>query len=162
MLDELRAENVQLPKQFKWAESEREILKRPRHSSRRSRCEVRLDHAASRVVPDQPDVQLARRFDVGYYDAVDRPLSSHRAQRWYRIIHAAVREAFMAVTRWRGNWPAVTTLSRLSHAPCGRWASRAASSKAFTPTTPQSDLMKQTTPNTLARDFTAEKPNRSG
>ena len=49
-LDELREENKRLRKQLRRAELEREILKKQRRILRRSRCEVRLDHATSRLV----------------------------------------------------------------------------------------------------------------
>ena len=64
--EELKAENVRLRKQLKRAELEREILKKATayfakasavSSAERSRCELRLDHEASRLAPHRPDVR---------------------------------------------------------------------------------------------------------
>ena len=64
-LEELRQENLRLRKELRRAELEREILKKATayfakasavSSAERSRCEVRLDHRASRLVSDRVDV----------------------------------------------------------------------------------------------------------
>lgn len=95
----------------------------------------------------------------GCYDAVDRPLSSPRAQRWdnprrgARGIYGSYKIA-RELARRDDVESACRTL------PAGDGALSRRVSKTFTPTTTQSDLTKQAMPNTLARDFTTEKPNQ--
>jgi transposase len=72
-VDELRAENERLKRQLQRVELEREILKKPRRISRRSRCEICLDSRASRLVSHRRHVPSAERFLIRLLPLVRPP-----------------------------------------------------------------------------------------
>ena len=104
----------------------------------------------------------------GYYDSVDRP-PSLREQRTAKI-HASVRQAFEESQAIYGPAKVAQELSRREEleTACRNTVARAMREmglksrvrKAFTPTTTQADPSKRPAPNTLNRDFTAERPNQ--
>lgn len=104
----------------------------------------------------------------GYYAAIDRP-PSPRAQR-SRKIRAAVQQVHSESHGIYGSYKIAQELAesdRLETA-CRNTVARAMRElglksrvvKGFTPTTTQADPTKRPAPNTLDRDFTAEKPNQ--
>jgi putative transposase len=103
----------------------------------------------------------------GYYASVDRT-PSPRAQRRTRI-DAAVRQVHAASHGIYGSGKITKELARSAEleTACRNTVARAMRemglvsrvSKAFTPTTTQTDPTKQPAPNTLNRDFTATRPN---
>lgn len=104
----------------------------------------------------------------GYYDSLERK-PSPRAERRARI-HAAVREVHAQSHGVYGSHKIARALARRDdlESACRNTVARAMRemglksriSKAFTPTTTQSDPTKQAAPNRLERDFTAERPNQ--
>jgi putative transposase len=104
----------------------------------------------------------------GYYDSVDRP-PSLREQRTAKI-HASVRQAFEESQAIYGPAKVAQELSRREEleTACRNTVTRAMREmglksrvrKAFTPTTTQADPSQRPAPNTLNRDFTAERPNQ--
>jgi putative transposase len=118
-----------------------------------------------------PIVLMCEALDVskaGYYDWVDRA-PSPRAERRERI-HAAVRAVHAQSQAIYGSHKIARELARRDdlESACRNTVARAMRdmglssrvSKAFIPTTTKSDPAKQPAPNTLSRDFTAEKPNQ--
>jgi putative transposase len=118
-----------------------------------------------------PIALLCEILDVsksGYYDSLERK-PSHRAERRARI-HAAVREVHAQSQAIYGSTKIARELSRRDdlERACRNTVARAMRemglasrvSKAFTPTTTQSDPTKQAAPNRLERDFSAERPNQ--
>ena len=103
----------------------------------------------------------------GYYASVDRA-PSPRARRRARI-DAAVRQIHAASHGIYGSTKIVRELAKSDalETACRNTVARAMRemglasrvSKAFTPTTTQTDPTKSPAPNTLERDFTAERPN---
>jgi putative transposase len=103
----------------------------------------------------------------GYYASVDRG-PSLRAQRRARI-DAAVRQVHAASHGIYGSGKIAKELAQSDglQTACRNTVARAMRemgiksrvSKAFTPTTTQSDPTKQAAPNVLDRDFTATRPN---
>ena len=104
----------------------------------------------------------------GYYDWLDRP-PSPRAERHVKI-QAVVQQVH---AESHGIYGSVKIAKRLRERPdlesaCRNTVAQAMRelglksrvSKAFTPTTTQSDPTKQPAPNQLAQDFTATAPNR--
>ena len=104
----------------------------------------------------------------GYYDSIDRPVSA-RAQRTAKI-HAAVEQVFEENHAIYGPAKIAEALkeSEQLETACRNTVARAMQEmglksrvrRAFTPTTTQADPSKRPAPNTLARDFTAERPNQ--
>jgi len=104
----------------------------------------------------------------GFYDWLDRPLSP-RAER-----HAQIQVAVQQVhTESHGVYGSIKIAKQLRERPdlesaCRNTVAQAMRelglksrvSKAFTPTTTQSDPTKQPAPNELAQDFMATAPNR--
>ncbi len=105
---------------------------------------------------------------AGYYDPIDRS-PSQRAERTAKI-HASVRQVF-------GESHTIYSPAKIAEAlqqrdeletACRNTVARAMQEmglksrvrKAFTPTTTQADPTKRPAPNTLDRDFTAERPNQ--
>lgn len=118
-----------------------------------------------------PIALLCEILDVsksGYYDSLERKPSS-RAERRARI-HAAVREVHAQSRSIYGSTKIARELSRRDdlERACRNTVARAMRemglssrvSKAFTPTTTQSDPTKSPAPNRLERDFSAERPNQ--
>jgi putative transposase len=118
-----------------------------------------------------PVALLCDTLDVsrsGYYDSLERK-PSPRAERHQRI-HAAVREVHAQSHGVYGSTKVARELARRDdlESACRNTVARAMwemglssrVSKAFTPTTTQSDPTKQAAPNTLDRDFWAERPNQ--
>jgi putative transposase len=103
----------------------------------------------------------------GYYASVDRA-PSPRAQRRARI-DAAVRQVHAASHGVYGSAKIARELAQQDEleTACRNTVARAMRemglksriSQAFTPTTTQADPTKSPAPNTLDRDFTAERPN---
>lgn len=103
----------------------------------------------------------------GYYASVDRPPSS-RAERRARI-DAAVRQVHAASYGIYGSGKIAKRLAESAglETACRNTVARAMRemglrsrvSKAFKPTTTESDPTKQPAPNVLDRDFTARRPN---
>ena len=103
----------------------------------------------------------------GYYASVDRT-PSPRARRRARI-DAAVRQIHAASHGIYGSTKIARELAQQDEleTSCRNTVARAMRnmgltsrvSKAFTPTTTQSDPTKSPAPNTLDRDFTAKRPN---
>lgn len=103
----------------------------------------------------------------GYYASVDRA-PSPRARRRARI-DAAVRQVHAASHGIYGSYKIAQELAESDELEraCRNTVARAMRemglksrvSKAFTPTTTQADPTKSPAPNTLDRDFTAERPN---
>ena len=104
----------------------------------------------------------------GYYAWRDRP-ASPRAQRSERI-RESVRQAHAESHGIYGSFKIAEQLRQRDdlESACRNTVTRAMRemglkscvSRGFTPTTTQADPTKQPAPNTLARDFTAEEPNR--
>ena len=104
----------------------------------------------------------------GYYASLDRA-PSPRAQRRARI-DAAVRQVHAASHGIYGSAKIARELAQCEEleTACRNTVARAMRemglksrvSKAFTPTTTQADPTKSPAPNTLERDFTAERPNQ--
>ena len=104
----------------------------------------------------------------GYYAWVDRK-PSLRAQRRERI-DSAVRQIHAASQGIYGSYKIAKQLAESDRVEtaCRNTVAQAMRemglqsriSKAFTPTTTQADPTKQPAPNTLDRDFTAERPNQ--
>jgi putative transposase len=104
----------------------------------------------------------------GYYDWLDRPPSPRAAR------HAKIQAVVQQVhTESHGIYGSVKIAKQLRERPdlesaCRNTVAQAMRelglksrvSKAFTPTTTQSDPTKQPAPNELAQDFTATAPNR--
>jgi putative transposase len=93
----------------------------------------------------------------GYYDWLDRP-PSPRAERHAKIqtVYGSVKIAKQLRER-----PDLESACRNTVAQAMRELGlKSRVSKAFTPTTTQSDPTKQPAPNELAQDFTATAPNR--
>lgn len=118
-----------------------------------------------------PIALMCETLDVsksGYYDSLERK-PSPRAERRQRI-HAAVREVHAQSHGVYGSHKIARELARREdlESACRNTVARAMRemglasrvSKAFTPTTTQSDPTKQPAPNTLDRDFSAERPNQ--
>jgi putative transposase len=118
-----------------------------------------------------PIALLCEILDVsksGYYDSIERK-PSPRAERRARI-HAAVREVHAQSQAIYGSTKIARELARRDdlERACRNTVARAMRemglasrvSKAFTPTTTQSDPTKQAAPNRLHRDFSAERPNQ--
>jgi putative transposase len=118
-----------------------------------------------------PIVLMCRLLDVskaGYYAAIDRP-PSPRAQRRERI-HAAVRAVHAESQAIYGSYKIARALARRDdfESACRNTVARAMRemglasrvSKAFTPTTTQSDPTREPAPNVLDRDFAADRPNQ--
>ena len=105
---------------------------------------------------------------AGYYDSIDRP-TSPRAERTAKI-HASVRQVFAESHTIYGPAKIAEALQRRDdlETACRNTVARAMREmglksrvrKAFTPTTTQADPTKRPAPNTLDRDFTAERPNQ--
>lgn len=105
---------------------------------------------------------------AGYYAACDRA-PSPRAERSARI-RASVRQAHAGSHGIYGCAKIVRTLQQRDdlESACRNTVARAMRElglksrvrRAFTPTTTQADPAKQPAPNTLARDFSADAPNR--
>ena len=104
----------------------------------------------------------------GYYDSIDRP-TSPRAERTAKI-RESVQQVFDENHAIYGAAKVTKTLAEredLENA-CRNTVARARKDlglksrvrKRFTPTTTQADPSKRPAPNTLARDFTAERPNQ--
>ena len=104
----------------------------------------------------------------GYYDSIDRPVSP-RAQRTAKI-HASVQRAFDESHGVYGPAKVAKAMEQREdlETACRNTVARAMKDlglksrvrKAFTPTTTQADPSKRPAPNTLDRDFTAERPNQ--
>ncbi len=104
----------------------------------------------------------------GYYNAQERK-PSKRAQRHARI-QAAVRQAHAESHGVYGSEKVAQVLQQRDdlETACRNTVARAMQemglksrvSRGFTPTTTQADPTKQPAPNVLARDFTADAPNR--
>ena len=104
----------------------------------------------------------------GYYASIERP-PSPRAER-SRKIRSAVRQVHAESHGVYGSGKIAKRLAQSDswETACRNTVARAMRdlglksrvSKAFTPTTTKSDPTKQPAPNTLDRDFVAEKPNR--
>jgi len=103
----------------------------------------------------------------GYYDSVDRP-TSKRAQRTAKI-RESVRQVFNANHAIYGSAKIVEALAQREEleSACRNTVARAMQDlglksrvlKAFTPTTTKSDPTKRPAPNSLDRNFSAERPN---
>lgn len=78
-VEELREENRRLRRQLKRAELEREILKKRRRILPRSRCKVRLDHPARRLVSRPRHVRRPAGFALGLL-RFDRPAAQVHAE----------------------------------------------------------------------------------
>ena len=112
--------------------------------------------------------QILRVSRSGYYDSVDRPVSK-RAQRTKKI-RASVRQVFDENHAVYGAVKITKALAnREEHeSACRNTVARAMKDlglksrvfKAFTPTTTKSDPTKRPAPNSLDRDFSAERPNQ--
>ena len=104
----------------------------------------------------------------GYYDSIDRPVST-RAQRTAKI-HASVQRAFDESYGIYGPAKVAKAMEQREdlETACRNTVARAMKDlglksrvrKTFTPTTTQADPSKRPAPNTLDRDFTAERPNQ--
>ncbi|TWT66895.1 Integrase core domain protein [Posidoniimonas polymericola] len=104
----------------------------------------------------------------GYYDSIDRSVSP-RAERTARI-HAGVRQVFAESHTIYGPAKIAEALreNQELESACRNTVARAMRDlglksrvrRAFTPTTTTSDPSKRPAPNTLGRDFTAERPNQ--
>lgn len=118
-----------------------------------------------------PIVLWCEALDVsksGYYGSVGRQ-PSPRTERRERI-HAAVREIHARSQAIYGSYKIARELARRDdlERACRNTVARAMRdmglasrvSKAFTPTTTQSDPTHRTAPNVLNRDFWAERPNQ--
>jgi hypothetical protein len=137
--------------------------------ARRSRCEIRLDHAASRFVSHRSDVRRAGRLEVARTTtgSTGCPVCAPSVASG---IHAAVREVHAQSQAIYGSHKIARELARRDdlESACRNTVARAMRelglksrvSKAFTPTTTKCDPTKQPAPNLLDRDFVAEKPNQ--
>jgi putative transposase len=118
-----------------------------------------------------PIVLMCAALDVsksGYYASIDRA-PSPRAERRERI-HAAVRAVHAESQAIYGSYKIARELARRDdlESACRNTVAQAMGdmglasrvSKAFTPTTTQSDPAHRIAPNLLDRDFTAEQPNQ--
>ena len=104
----------------------------------------------------------------GYYDSIDRPVS-RRAQRTAKI-HASVLRVFDESHAIYGPAKVAEALQERDEVEtaCRNTVARAMKDlglksrvrQRFTPTTTQADPSKRPAPNTLDRDFTAERPNQ--
>jgi putative transposase len=118
-----------------------------------------------------PVVVLCRALEVstsGYYDWLDRPPSA-RAERHAHIqasvqqVHAESHGIYgsLKIAKQLRERPDLESACRNTVAMAMRELGlKSRVSKAFTPTTTQSDPTKQPAPNQLAQDFTATAPNR--
>jgi putative transposase len=104
----------------------------------------------------------------GYYDWLDRP-PSPRAERHVKIqavvqqVHAESHGIYgsIKIAKQLRERPDLESACRNTVAQAMRELGlKSRVSKAFTPTTTQSDPTKQPAPNELAQDFTATAPNR--
>jgi len=104
----------------------------------------------------------------GYYDWLDRP-PSPRAERHVKIqavvqqVHAESHGVYgsVKIAKQLRERPDLESACRNTVAQAMRELGlKSRVSKAFTPTTTQSDPTKQPAPNELAQDFTATAPNR--
>jgi putative transposase len=104
----------------------------------------------------------------GYYDWLDRPRSP-RAERHVKIqavvqqVHAESHGIYgsIKIAKQLRERPDLESACRNTVAQAMRELGlKSRVSKAFTPTTTQSDPTKQPAPNELAQDFTATAPNR--
>jgi putative transposase len=118
-----------------------------------------------------PVAQMCKLLKVsrsGYYDSVDRPVSS-RAERTQKI-HTSVRQVFHENQAIYGSAKITQTLARREEleSACRNTVARAMQelglkskvSKSFTPTTTKADPSKRPAENLLDRKFTATKPNQ--
>lgn len=118
-----------------------------------------------------PIAQMCELLGVsrsGYYDSIDRPVSP-RAERTAKI-RESVRQVFDESHAIYGPAKIAEALQQRDEleTACRNTVSRAMKDlglksrvrKAFTPTTTQADPSKRPAPNTLERDFTAERPNQ--
>ena len=111
--------------------------------------------------------QILKVSRSGYYDSVDRP-TSKRAQRTAKI-RESVRQVFDENHAIYGSAKIVEALAQREEleSACRNTVARAMTDlglksrvpKAFTPTTTKSDPTKRPAPNSLDRDFSAERPN---
>ena len=112
--------------------------------------------------------QLLRASRSGYYASVDRPLS-RRAERTLKI-HESVGQVFNKRHTVYGPAKIANELAQREEleTACRNTVARAMQEmglksrvrKAFTPTTTQADPSKPPAPNTLSRDFDAQRPNQ--
>ena len=162
-LSEFRAEIVRLRKQLRRAELEREILKHGRPTSRRSRCEVRLDPPALRLVSHRRDVRRPGRLEVGL-------LRLDRARAEPAISAAAANRRRRAASPCRiarrVRQPQDRQGTGRARRPGSRLSQHGGPSDArIGPEEPglegfYADPTREPAPNTLDRDFTAVAPNQ--
>lgn len=112
--------------------------------------------------------QLLKVSRSGYYDSVDRPVSK-RAQCTEKILES-VRQVFDESHAIYGSWKITEVLAKREEleSACRNTVARQMRElglksrvrKRFTPTTTKNDPSKHPAENSLAREFTAEAPNR--
>ena len=112
--------------------------------------------------------QLLKVSRSGYYDSINRPLSP-RAERTQKI-HESVRQVFTEshtiygpkkiAKELRGRDDVETACRNTVARAMKEMGLKSRVRKQFTPTTTQSDPTKLAAPNTLDRDFDAERPNQ--